>query len=117
MGEDGYVGTGKGLVSAETTLEGWVKIFDPLTAEQIPFELKWSVPKSFGVPVAIFVRNTHPNEFLLESFQIELSDKSVAQYITNSWVFNTEKTQPIGPRVFFNNKVRTLSQSRESLLS
>ncbi|KAG0560102.1 hypothetical protein KC19_10G154500 [Ceratodon purpureus] len=96
--------TGKGMLSKETTLEGWVKIFDPLTAEQIPFELKWSVPKSFGVPVAIFVKNTHPNEFLLENFHIDLPDKSVAQFFTNSWVFNTEKTEPIGPRMFFNNK-------------
>ena len=104
----GCVATGKGKLSEWTDFEGWVKIFDPLTAEQLTFELTWAVPKGFGVPVAIFVRNTHPNEFLLESFQLALPDKTIAYYITNSWIFNTEKTEPTGPRVFFNNKVQAV---------
>lgn len=97
-------GTGKGMMSREVNIEGWVTIFDPLTAENISFNLEFAVPKSFGVPGAIVVRNNHPNEFLLVSFTLALPDKRNAEYMANSWVYNTEKA---GPRIFFHNKVCT----------
>jgi len=96
-------GTGKGMVSSEVNIEGWVTIFDPLTAENISFNLEFAVPKAFGVPGAIVVRNNHPNEFLLLSFELELHDKSKHQYYTNSWIYNTEH-EATG-RIFFHNKV------------
>lgn len=95
-------GTGELVTSEEVTLQGWLKIFDSITAEKLSFNVEFSVPKSFGVPGAILVRNNHPNEFLLVSFKLDLSGGSSADYITNSWVYNTEKS---GPRAFFFNTV------------
>lgn len=92
--------TGELVTSEEVTLQGWLKIFDSITAEKLSFNVEFSVPKSFGVPGAILVRNNHPNEFLLVSFKLDLSGGSSADYITNSWVYNTEKS---GPRAFFFN--------------
>ena len=109
MVEVGSAGTGKALVSREVKLEGWVTVFDPLTAQELTFHLDFAVPKAFGVPGAIIVRNNHPNEFLLQSFSLDLPDRTSAHFITNSWVYNTEHTD--GPRVFFRNKVRAFLRS------
>lgn len=95
-------GTGKAFVSSEVNIEGWVKIFDALTAEENRFVLDFPVASAFGLPGAVIVKNNHPNEFLLLEFSLELPDKSSAHFITNSWVYNTEGT---GGRHFFTNKV------------
>lgn len=89
-------------MSSEVNIEGWFTIFDPWTAEELSFHLDFAVPRAFGVPGAIIVKNNHPNEFLLVNFSLDLPDKSSAHFITNSWVFNTEHTDG---RVFFRNKV------------
>ncbi|KAG0566641.1 hypothetical protein KC19_7G078500 [Ceratodon purpureus] len=104
--------TGKVLVSSEVNIEGWFTIFDPWTAEELSFHLDFAVPRAFGVPGAIIVKNNHPNEFLLVNFSLDLPDKSSAHFITNSWVFNTEHTDG---RVFFRNKAYLPSDTPAAL--
>jgi lipoxygenase len=104
--------TGEASLSSEVSIEGWVTIFEPLTAGNLSFDLEFAVPNTFGVPGAIIVRNNHPNEFLLVSFALELPDKSMAHYITNSWVYNTQNS---GPRIFFRNKAYLPKDTPEAL--
>lgn len=104
--------TGEASLSSEVSIEGWVTIFEPLTAGNLSFNLEFAVPNTFGVPGAIIVRNNHPNEFLLVSFALELPDKSTAHYITNSWVYNTQNS---GPRIFFRNKAYLPKDTPEAL--
>lgn len=101
----GSADTGKALVSSEVNFDGWVKIFDALAAEDLTFQLKFLVPKSFGVPGAILVKNSHPNEFLLEKFTVDLPDKSTCHFFTNSWIYNTDSTGE--GRIFFRSTVRS----------
>ncbi|KAG0603020.1 hypothetical protein M758_10G059600 [Ceratodon purpureus] len=93
--------TGKALVSRETAVEGWVAVNDKLAAQDISFPMDFVVPKGFGVPGAIIVKNQHPNEFLLVSFSLAIPDADEAHYLTNSWVYNTANTEG---RIFFQNK-------------
>lgn len=90
-------------MSNETVIEKWVATLETLAAQDLKFNIKFVVPKNFGVPGAIIVRNQHPYEFLLVSFCLDLPDKTVAHYVTNSWVYNTSGTDG---RIFFHNKVR-----------
>lgn len=103
--------TGQALLSSEVAFPGWPQL-ETLGAQNIPFHLQFIVPNAFGVPGAIFVRNHHPNEFLLVSFTLDLppDTKKIihhAQYVTNSWVYNTDSTT--NGRVFFRNKVKNLN--------
>jgi len=95
--------TGKATLSKDVPLEKWV-VVEGLAAQDITFNIEFSVPRKFGVPHAILVRNRHPNEFLLVSFSVEIPDVCEAHYLTNSWVYNTGNTEG---RIFFYNKVRT----------
>lgn len=90
------------MQSSEVILPGWAAM-EGMAAQNVVFELKFSVPKTFGIPGAIIVKNNHPNEFLLLSFELELHDKSKHQYYTNSWIYNTE--HEASGRIFFHNKV------------
>lgn len=90
------------MQSSEVILPGWAAM-EGMAAQNVIFELKFSVPKTFGIPGAIVVKNNHPNEFLLLSFELELHDKSKHQYYTNSWIYNTE--HEASGRIFFHNKV------------
>lgn len=97
--------TGKPAVSSEVAFEGWDETSDT-AGDQIKFKLQFAVPRKFGVPVAILVKNQHPNEFKLVAFTLDLPDtKKDAKYWTNSWVSNTGNSEG---RVFFLNKVRKL---------
>ena len=98
-------GTGEGALSKEAIIEKWVGTPEGFAAENIEYKVNFVVPKNFGVPGAIIVKNEHPNEFLLVSFSITLPDNSVAHYVTDSWVYNTKDT---GGRIFFRNKVRSV---------
>lgn len=82
-------------------MEKWVQV-EGLASQDLTFDLQFSVPKSFGVPHAILVKNQHPNEFLLVSFSLEIPGTGEAYYLTNSWVYNTGDTDG---RIFFYNKV------------
>lgn len=98
----GWAETGKALVSSESIFERWDESSDTAT-EHLKFKLQFSVPRKFGVPVAILVKNNHPNEFQLLSFSLDLPDtKEDAHYWANSWVANTGNTDA---RVFFLNQV------------
>ena len=97
-----------GYMSNEVIFENWFTIFDAITAEDLKFELKFVVPKAFGMPGAIIVKNNHPNEFLLESFWCDVPDKGSIYFYTNSWVYNTEYAEG---RIFFRATVRADSVS------
>jgi len=97
--------TGKALVSNDTPIEKWVATLETLAAQDLKYSINFVVPKNFGVPGAIIVKNQHPNEFLLISFSLDIPDNGEAHYITNSWVYNTSKSEG---RIFFRNKVCTL---------
>lgn len=103
--------TGESMKSSEVIFPNWAGLEGP-AASLIDFVLEFTVPKSFGVPGAILVKNAHPNEFLLVSFELELHDKSKAHYVTNSWVYNTEKT---GARIFFQNTAYLPDETPASL--
>ncbi|KAG0566624.1 hypothetical protein KC19_7G078400 [Ceratodon purpureus] len=105
--------TGKALVSSEVNFDGWVKIFDALAAEDLTFQLKFLVPKSFGVPGAILVKNSHPNEFLLEKFTVDLPDKSTCHFFTNSWIYNTDSTGE--GRIFFRSTAYLPDETPDTL--
>ncbi len=107
MVEIGFADTGKAMMSNKEIFPGWPAL-EGMAIQNVVFQLRFTVPKTFGVPGAIIVHNGHPNEFLLISFNLELPDRSTAHYVTESWVYNTEKTDG---RIFFRNKVCT-SQSR-----
>lgn len=95
-------------MSTEEIFERWVKIFDSIAAEDITFQLKFRVPKAFGKPGAIIVRNNHPNEFLLKNFTLDVPDQTEFHFYTNSWVYNTENGEG---RIFFRSTVRSRADS------
>jgi len=93
--------TGKPAVSSEVVFERWDETSDT-AGDHLKFKLQFAVPRKFGVPVAILVKNQHPNEFKLLEFTLDLPDtKKDAKYWTNSWVSNTGNSEG---RVFFLNK-------------
>jgi len=105
-------GTGKAFVSKETPIEKWFKL-ESMVAQDIDFKVEFAVPKNFGVPGAIIVKNEHPNEFLLVAFNLTLPDQSEAHYITNSWVYKTGSEG----RIFFLNKVCTFQTNAKGTSS
>ncbi len=107
MVEIGFADTGKAMMSNKEIFTGWPAL-EGMAVQNVVFQLRFTVSKTFGVPGAIIVHNGHPNEFFLISFNLELPDRSTAHYVTASWVYNTEKTDG---RIFFRNKVCT-PQSR-----
>ncbi|KAG0604154.1 hypothetical protein M758_10G149300 [Ceratodon purpureus] len=104
--------TGKGKLSDEVIIPKWVATFESLAAQDIEFKINFQVPKDFGVPGAIIVKNEHPNEFLLVSFNLTLPDNSAAHFITHSWVYNTNDKEG---RIFFRNKTYLPAETPESL--
>ncbi|CAK9205124.1 unnamed protein product [Sphagnum troendelagicum] len=103
--------TGKPLMSDEEIFSGW-PAFEGAAVQNVVFQLRFTVPRKFGVPGAIIVHNQHPNEFLLISFDLELPDRSTAHYVTDSWVYNTENTDG---RIFFRNKAYLPADTPEAL--
>jgi lipoxygenase len=98
--------TGEAFVSDEVIFQKWFTIFDKLAVEDLKFELKFVVPKAFGKPGAIIVRNNHPNELPLEKFTLEVPDETTYYFYTNSWIYNTENGEG---RIFFRSTVRKFS--------
>lgn len=104
--------TGNAVLSNDVPLENWVGI-EGLASQDITFNIEFSVPKKFGVPHAILVRNQHPNEFLLVSFSLEIPECGEAHYLTNSWIYNTGNSEG---RIFFHNKVPPFLLSHTALI-
>lgn len=104
--------TGKAEMSKEVPIEKWVATLETLAAQNLRYAIQFVVPKNFGIPGAIIVKNNHHNEFLLVAFVLDLPDKAAAHFITNSWVYNTSKT---GGRIFFRNKAYLPADTPESL--
>jgi len=94
--------TGKGVVSSEVAILNWVTTADVLIPENFKFKLDFKVPKDFGTPGAIIVKNHHVHEFLLQAFAIQTPDGKVTSFVTESWVYNTNLH---GGRIFFSNQV------------
>ncbi|KAG0606527.1 hypothetical protein M758_9G148100 [Ceratodon purpureus] len=91
---------GKALVSDESILERWNESSNTVD-EHIKFSLQFDVPKRFGIPVAILVKNRHPNEFHLVSFSLHVPHVvEDVEYWADSWVASTGNTDG---RVFFLN--------------
>jgi len=103
--------TGKPLISNEEIFSGWPAL-EGAAVQNVVFQMRFTVPRKFGVPGAIIVHNRHPNEFLLISFDLELPDRSTAHYVTDSWVYNTENTDG---RIFFRNKAYLPADTPEAL--
>ena len=98
----GFSENGKPLVSDGSILEGWSKPSNPEN-NHTEFDLQFDVPQKFGIPVAILVKNQHPNEFCLVSFSLNIPNNATAlDFWANSWVANTGTKEG---RVFFLNKV------------
>lgn len=95
--------TGKGLLSHEVNVEEWMDSADRLFPETVKFDVNFHVPKNFGVPGAIIVKNRHLHEFLLVSFSLEMPDKSVVNFASSSWIYNTDFKDG---RILFSNQVR-----------
>jgi hypothetical protein len=94
--------TGKGVVSSEVAILNWVTTADVLIPQNFKFKLDFKVPKDFGTPGAIIVKNRHVHEFLLQAFAIQTPDGKVTSFVTESWVYNTNLH---GGRIFFSNQV------------
>ncbi|KAG0557308.1 hypothetical protein KC19_11G118900 [Ceratodon purpureus] len=93
--------TKRATMSHPRIIEGWVTKLDTLATQNYTFKMEFPVPRGFGEPGAILVKNNHPNEFLLVSFSLSLPDLTEVHYMTNSWVYNTGDTEG---RIFFQNK-------------
>ncbi|CAM6126501.1 unnamed protein product [Calypogeia fissa] len=91
-------------VSEKSHLENWLTTGDfDLVADDQEYPIKFSVPKDFGQPGAIIVRNNHPNEFYIKSLRLEAEDKSVIEFLTYAWIYNAKKYAK--DRVFFTNEL------------
>jgi hypothetical protein len=94
--------TGKGAVSSEVAIQNWVTTADVLVPENFKFKMDFKVPKDFGTPGAIIVKNRHVHEFLLQAFAIQTPDGKVTSFVAESWVYNTNLH---GGRIFFSNQM------------
>lgn len=106
------------------TVEHWGKPRDLFIPTVFEFDLKFYVPKDFGVPGAIIVNNGHRNlvlllskitittEFNLKDVKVTLPDNSVVNFACNSWVYASDMNKSgHDGRVFFVNKVMIVSIS------
>lgn len=103
--------TGKGAVSSEVAIQNWVTTADVLVPENFKFKMDFKVPKDFGTPGAIIVKNRHVHEFLLQAFAIQTPDGKVTSFVAESWVYNTNLH---GGRIFFSNQVNHSEQLSDS---
>lgn len=99
--------TGKAAVSSEVAIQNWVTTGDVLVPVNFKFKMDFKVPKDFGTPGAIIVKNRHVHEFLLQAFAIQTPDGKVTSFVTESWVYNTNLH---GGRIFFSNQVNHSEQ-------
>ncbi|KAG0504364.1 hypothetical protein KC19_11G077300 [Ceratodon purpureus] len=112
--------TQSGKLSGKVTVEHWGKPRDLFIPTVFEFDLKFYVPKDFGVPGAIIVNNGHRNlvlllskitittEFNLKDVKVTLPDNSVVNFACNSWVYASDMNKSgHDGRVFFVNKEYT----------
>lgn len=96
-------------MSEEVPILNWVNTRDMIVPTNFRFDLNFRVPKDFGTPGAIIVKNRHIHEFLLVSFSILMPDNKVINFPANSWVYSTNFRSG---RIFFSNEVSTELYSR-----
>ena len=94
------VETKKVVVSEDVPILNWVTTRDIVVPIKFSFKLEFKVPRDFGTPGAIIVKNRHVHEFLLVSFSIDTPVK--VNFPANSWVYSTNFKDG---RIFFNNDV------------
>ena len=98
------VETKKVYVSEDVPILNWVTTRDMIVPVNFKFGLDFKVPKDFGTPGAIIVKNRHIHEFLLVSFSIQMPNNAVINFPADSWVYSTNFKNG---RIFFSNEVRT----------
>jgi lipoxygenase len=92
------------VVSEDVPILNWVITRDMIVPINFRFSLDFKVPKDFGTPGAIIVKNRHVHEFLLVSFSIQTPDNALINFPANSWVYSTDFHPG---RIFFSNQVST----------
>lgn len=97
--------TNAGKLSAKSTIQGWLTSNGDvdLVADEDFYSITFKVPRDFGTPAAIVIRNNHPNEFFLKSLAIQGPDKRTIDFPANAWIHKHEHYAK--DRVFFYNKV------------
>ncbi|KAG6545549.1 hypothetical protein Mapa_013151 [Marchantia paleacea] len=81
-----------------------------LAVDNYRYIISFKVPNDFGEVGAFVIRNNHRNEFYLSGVTLETPDKSITEFLCNSWVYNTSFYKH--DRVFFSNKVQANRQLR-----
>ena len=96
--------TKKPLTSDEVAIKNWNYTIDMVVSAKFGFNMEFDVPKDFGEPGAIIVKNRHKNEFLLSSFSLTMPDNNTINFPTQTWVYST-LLKP--GRIIFSNQVST----------
>lgn len=110
--------TKKPLMSEEVAIKKWAYTRDMLVSAKFGFDMEFKVPKDFGPPGAIIVKNPHENEFLLDSFNLTMSDGYVTNFPANTWVYSNTKLRMTDPgRIIFSNELYLPSDTPDGLVT
>ncbi len=96
-------GTNIGKVSKECPVKNWDKVEDSMKSGFVEYPVTLLVPKDFGTPGALVVRNKHRNEVFVKSLSVTLPDGKEVYFLCDSWVYNVNKYK--SDRIFFSNQV------------
>lgn len=96
-------GTNIGKVSKECPVKNWDKVEDSMESGFVEYPVTLLVPKDFGTPGALVVRNKHRNEVFVKSLSVTLPDGKEVYFLCDSWVYNVNKYKC--DRIFFSNQV------------
>jgi len=105
--------TKKPLASEEVAIKNWMYTLDMVVSAKFGFDMEFKVPKDFGSPGAIIVKNHHKNEFLLDSFTLKMPDRNV-NFPANTWVYST-LLKP--GRIIFSNELYLPSDTPDGLVT
>ncbi|KAG0566967.1 hypothetical protein KC19_7G100500 [Ceratodon purpureus] len=107
--------TKKPFTSDEVAIKNWIKTKDTCISAKFGFTLEFKVPKDFGKPGAIIVKNRHQNEFLLDSFKLTMPDNDVVNFPADTWIYNNNQQQDPG-RILFSNELYLPSDTPDGLV-
>jgi hypothetical protein len=112
-------GTNIGKVSKECQVVNWNMVQETVKSGDVKYPVTLMVPKDFGTPGALIVRNQHQHEFFLKSLSLTLpadvdGNKKEVFFPCNSWVYNVNKYNC--DRIFFSNQVYLPDQTPPGLV-